>query len=191
MLGAGVRDTLGTRVISRALGTHDDLVRLPAGLGQYGLPLVGGCLAVSPRGVSVHESLLDPVTPLAQLLRDRLEGDLPRDGEEDQEVEGADDDPEQVDRQAAAASTLFRSEDRGIPEEAAGDGEQVHHVLLWPRLLDEDGEQADHDREHAKAFRERGEDDGEAADLGGCVGVAADGGGRHAARGCRCRCRVR
>ena len=56
------------------------------------------------------------------------------------------------------------------------DGQKVHD---WFRsrssLLDEDREQADDDREHAEAFGERREDDREAADLAGRVGVAADG----------------
>ena len=128
-VGAGIRDTLGPRVISGSLGAHDDVVRLPAGLGEDGLTLVSGSLAVAPGGVGVQESLLDAVPTLTQLLRDGLQGELPRDGEEDQEIEGADDDPEQVDRQAAL-DCLVRSEHRSVPDEAVSDGEQVHHELL-------------------------------------------------------------
>src|SRR3954453_2718043 len=45
-------------------------------------------------------------------------------------------------------------------------------------LLDEDRQQADHDGEHAESFGEAGEDDREAADLPGCVGVTPDGASR-------------
>ena len=41
-------------------------------------------------------------------------------------------------------------------------------------------EDADDDREHAEAFREGGEDDREAADLTGRVGVSTDRAARHA-----------
>src|SRR5580765_1803747 len=46
--------------------------------------------------------------------------------------------------------------------------------------LDEDREQADHDREDAEALGERGEDDRDAADLAGRIGIATDRLGRHA-----------
>ena len=128
----GLGDTLGTRVVSGPLGTHDDLVRLPARLGEDGLALVGGGLPVATRGVGVDEALLDPIPPLRSCFATGLRASFHAMAKKTRKLSGADDDPEQVDRQAAAASALFRGEGRRGPDEAVSDGEQVHQRAPGP-----------------------------------------------------------
>ena len=67
----------------------------------------------------------------------------------------------------------------GVAARPAGDGQDVHGGL---GRLDEDREQTDDDREDAEAFGERGEDDRDAADLAGGIGVATDRRGGQAAQ---------
>ena len=90
-----------------------------------------------------------------------------------------------------SASALLGGELDGVAPDRGGDGQDVHGGTPSRRLLDEDREQADDDRQDAEAFGERREDDRDAADLAGCVGVATDRLRGQAGRGCRCRCRGR
>ena len=67
----------------------------------------------------------------------------------------------------------------GLAARPGGDGQDVHGGL---GRLDEDREQTDDDREDAEALGERREDDRDAADLAGRVGVAPDRRGGQAAQ---------
>ena len=105
------------------------------------------------------------------------ERDALDDQEEDDEVRRGDDDPEQVDLELRRLGLLGRRQG-DLAQDLPGEGEGVHGRHRVPRVshggLDEDREQADDDREDAEALGERREDDREAADLAGRIGVAAD-----------------
>ena len=113
---------------------------------------------------------------LAEHGRHGLERERPDQDEEQDEVERADDHPEQVDLEQRGVALGGKLCD--VLARPGGDGQDFHDDL---GRLDEDREQADDDREDAEAFGEGREDDRDAADLAGRVGVAADGGGRQAA----------
>ena len=85
-------------------------------------------------------------------------------------------DPEQVDLEPGAAPPASWASwivGRPAPAETPRGRADARCLLLG--LLDEDGEDADDDREHAEAFGEGGaEDDLEAADLAGGVRVTPD-----------------
>ena len=108
--------------------------------------------------------------------------------EEEHEVRRGDDDPEQVDLELRLVLGRRQRRPGARPHRHGEDVHVGHRSEVSLRWLDEDREQADDDREHAEAFGERREDDREAADLAGRIGVAADRAGGQAGRGCRCRC---
>src|ERR1035437_2193111 len=62
-------------------------------LGRARVPLLAGL-------GGVRQPLLDTSLALAEDIRDRLEGEHPDQGQEEDEVEGSDDDPEEVDGEA-------------------------------------------------------------------------------------------
>ena len=181
LLGRG--DVGVTRLLRDLLGARQDLVRLPASLGQGRDALRLRVLAIAPGLLRVLEALLDALLAVREHLRDGLERERPDDREEQQEVGRGDDDLEQVHLEERPGFRLGRQADDLTPE-LGRDGEQVHDVFSVPgrlRGLDEDREQADDDREDAEALGEGREDDRDTADLSGRVGVATDGRGRQAA----------
>ena len=112
---AGRGDIRVARLLGDLLGAGQDLVRLAAGLAERGDALRLRVLAIAARLFGVLETLLDPILAVGQHLRHRLERERPDDDEEQDEVERADDHPEQVDleqRRAALGGELRR---RGGP----------------------------------------------------------------------------
>ena len=94
---AGRGDIRVARLLGDLLGAGQDLVRLAAGLAERGDALRLRVLAIAARLFGVLETLLDPILAVGQHLRDRLERERPDDDEEQDEVERADDHPEEVD----------------------------------------------------------------------------------------------
>ena len=94
---AGRGDVRVTRLLGDLLGTGQDLVRLAARLAERGDALRLRVLAIPAGLLGVLEALLDPRLAVGEHGRDGLERERPDDDEEEDEVERADDHPEQVD----------------------------------------------------------------------------------------------
>ena len=105
-LVAGRGDVGVAGLLGDLLGARQDVVRLAAGLGQGRDALRFRALAVAARLLGVLEPLLDGRLAVVERLGQRLERERPDDGQEDQEVDGADEHPEQVDRHVARPSLL-------------------------------------------------------------------------------------
>ena len=111
-LFAGRRDVRVAGLLGHLLGAVDDLLRLAPGLGDRLGPFGGRRLALEARRFGVRQTLLDPGPSVGQHLGDGLGEERLEQREEQDEVRRRDDDPEQVDGQAAGRRFLGRQSDR-------------------------------------------------------------------------------
>ena len=185
------RGDLRSRVSSATFWARSRISFASRRASERGLPLrLGRLLAVAPRLLRVLEALLDPGPAVVEHRRDPAWNAKLRKITKNTTKLGA--------------ATMIQNRliwnwpprppqppaRAPLPDAGPATASRSTMVSARPgrRTLDEDGQQADDDREDAEAFGERREDDRQAADLRRRRRGCARSPRRRGRRGCRCRC---